>query len=68
MTERYLKKNKTYSEIAKAAINQTTTQQTRPPPSITLTNKTHLKMTALILEAHFASLHDPKEYGDILSK
>ena len=25
-------KNKTYAEIAKAAINQTTTQQTRPPP------------------------------------
>lgn len=51
----------TYSEIAKAAIRETT------PNVIHLTSKTHLKMTALILEAHIASLSGQQNYGQILS-
>ena len=64
--QKQLEKNTTYAEIAAAAINQTTTHQCRPPPTITLTNKTHLKMTELIIEAHFASIQNSKLYGDII--
>ena len=60
--------NTTFAEIAKAAIKQTVPQQNTITPKITLSNKTHLKMVALILEAHIASLHDPPQYGQILSK
>ena len=60
--------NKTFAEIAKAAIKHTVPQQNTITPKITLSNKTHQKMVALILEAHIASLHDPRQYGQILSK
>ena len=60
--------NKTFAEIAKAAIEQTVPQQNTIIPKITLSKKTHLKIVALILEARIASLHDPRQYGQILSK
>ena len=50
--------NKTFAEIAKAAINQTVPQQNTITPKITLTNKTHIKIVALIQEALIYSLHD----------
>ncbi|KAF2343557.1 hypothetical protein FHG87_025687 [Trinorchestia longiramus] len=54
----------TYPEIAKHTI-----QQTNPPQhALTLTNQTHLKLTALILEAHIAALDKTQKFGDILSK
>ncbi|KAF2361546.1 hypothetical protein FHG87_007698 [Trinorchestia longiramus] len=53
----------TYAEIAKHAI-----QQTNPPQhALTLTNQTHLKLTALILEAHIAALDKTQKFRDILS-
>jgi hypothetical protein len=53
----------TYAEIAKHAI-----QQTNPPKhTLTLTNQTHIKLTALILEAHIAALDKTQKFGDILS-
>ena len=60
--------NKTFAEIAKAAIEQTVPQQNTIIPKITLSKKTHLKMVALILESRIASLHDPRQYGQIVSK
>ena len=59
--------NKTYAAIAKAAIKQTDPQP-KQTTNITLTSKTHIKLTALILEAHTAALHNPGQYGKILSK
>ncbi|KAF2364672.1 hypothetical protein FHG87_004568 [Trinorchestia longiramus] len=54
----------TYAKIAKHAI-----QQTNPPQhALTLTNQTHLKHTALILEAHIAALDKTQKFGEILSK
>lgn len=64
-TAQTLTQNTTYANIAKAAIKEQTTE-TRPNV-IKLTNKTQLKMTALILEAHIASLTEPKSYSQILS-
>ncbi|KAF2344706.1 hypothetical protein FHG87_024537 [Trinorchestia longiramus] len=53
-----------YAEIAKHAI-----QQTNPPQhALTLTNQTHLKLTALIFEAHIAALDKTQKSGNILSK
>ncbi|KAF2364927.1 hypothetical protein FHG87_004317 [Trinorchestia longiramus] len=53
-----------YAKIAKHAI-----QQTNPPEhALTLTNQTHLKLTALILEAHIAAFDKTQKFGDILSK
>ena len=49
--------NKTFAEIAKAAIKQNVPQQNTITPKITLSNNTHI-----------ASLHDPRQYGQILSK
>lgn len=57
--------SKTYADIAKHVINEQKTE-TRPTNIVHLTNKTHLKMTALILEAHIASLTG-LSYGKILS-
>ncbi|KAF2349268.1 hypothetical protein FHG87_019976 [Trinorchestia longiramus] len=54
----------TYAEIAKHAI-----QQTNPPQhTLTLTNQTHIKLTALIIEAHIAALDRTKKFGDILTQ
>ena len=54
--------NKAYATIAKAAIEQSAPQQTRPPLAITLTNNTHLKIAALVLQTYIASLQNPKQY------
>lgn len=60
------KQNSTYAQVAKLAVEET--KKTAPPPNhIRLTNKTQLKMTALILEAHIASLTEPHSYSKILS-
>ncbi|KAF2356305.1 hypothetical protein FHG87_012942 [Trinorchestia longiramus] len=54
----------TCAEIAKHAI-----KQTNPPQhALTLTDHTHLKLTALILEAHIAALDKTQKFGDILPK
>ena len=57
--------NKTYSDIVKSTI-----QQTAPPPkpTIQLTNKVHLKLIALVIEAHVASIGDNRPYNEILSE
>ena len=44
--------NKTYSDIAREAVRQAKTDDITTRPTITPTDKTNLKMTALILEAH----------------
>ncbi|KAF2353706.1 hypothetical protein FHG87_015535 [Trinorchestia longiramus] len=54
----------TYREITKHAIQQTKSLQ----HALTLSNQTHLKLTALILEAHIAALDKTQKFGDILSK
>jgi hypothetical protein len=54
----------TYAEIAKHAIQQTNI----PQHSLTLTNTTQIKLTAIILEAHIASLARQEGFGSILSK
>ncbi|KAF2360494.1 Reverse transcriptase domain [Trinorchestia longiramus] len=63
-TEQRLKQDQThstYAEIAKHVI-----QQTNPPQhTLTLTNQTHIKLTALIKEAHIATLDKTKKFGDI---
>ena len=56
--------NKTYSDIVKTAIKETE-QPTRP--TINLSDKTHLKLVVLIIEAHVASLTGSRPYGEILS-
>ena len=60
--------NQTYATIAKQAVTETLQTTTTQPPTINITNKTHLKLTALILEAHIASLTDGQNYGQILSR
>lgn len=55
---------KTYADIAKQVISESKSEP-RLPNVVHLTNKTHLKMTALILEAHIASLSG-QSYGKIL--
>lgn len=58
------KAHQTYAEIAKHAIQQTNI----PQHSLTLTNTTQIKLTAIILEAHIASLARQEGFGSILSK
>ncbi len=58
------KNNQTYVDIAKQALQQTNT----PLHNLTLTNSTQIKLTALILEAHIASLSRQQGFGAILSK
>jgi hypothetical protein len=58
------KTNQTYVDIAKQAIQQTSV----PQHSLTLTDKNQLKLTAIILEAHIASLSRQEGFGTILSK
>ncbi|KAF2343519.1 hypothetical protein FHG87_025725, partial [Trinorchestia longiramus] len=36
--------------------------------TLTLTNQTHIKLTALIMEAHIAALGKTKKFGDILTQ
>ncbi|KAF2353984.1 hypothetical protein FHG87_015264 [Trinorchestia longiramus] len=54
----------TSTEMAKRAIQQTKS----PQHALTLSNQSHLKLTALILEAHIAALDKTQKFGDILSK
>ncbi|KAF2350480.1 Endonuclease/exonuclease/phosphatase [Trinorchestia longiramus] len=54
----------TYAEIPKLAIQQTNPSQ----HTLTLTNQTHIKLTALILEAHIAALDKTKKFCDILTQ
>lgn len=60
------KQNKTYREIVKKTVQETKAATTTT--QINLTNDTHLKMTALILEAHIASLTRPGTYAKNLSE
>lgn len=59
--------NKIYAAIAKAAITQSDPKP-KASPNITLTNKTHIKLTGLIWDAHLAALNVIGQYGKILSK
>ena len=59
------KQQQTYSNIIKKTIQET--QPTAPQP-IQLNSSTQIKLTALILEAHIASLAGTEKYSDILSK
>ena len=59
--------NKTYSDIAREAVRQAKTDDTTTRPTITLTDKTNLKMTALILEAHIACIDPQNNFGQTLS-
>jgi hypothetical protein len=58
--------HKSYADIAKQVIIESKSES-RPTNVVHLTSKTHLKMTALILEAHVASLSG-QSYGKILSE
>ncbi|KAF2343937.1 hypothetical protein FHG87_025307 [Trinorchestia longiramus] len=58
------KNNRTYLDIAKTAIQQTN----QPTPALTLSSNTHIKLAALVIEAHIASLAKTESYGTILSK
>ena len=57
--------NKTYSTIVKNTIKETIPA---PRPTINLTDKTQLKMVALVIEAHIASIGDGRPYNEILSE
>ena len=57
--------NKTYSSIIKTTIQETTPP---PRPIINLTDKTQLKLVAIVLEAHIAAIGDHRPYSDILSE
>ncbi|KAF2348924.1 hypothetical protein FHG87_020316 [Trinorchestia longiramus] len=56
--------NCTYVDIAKTAIQQTN----QPTPALTPSNNTRIKLAALVIEAHIASLAKTESYGTILSK
>ncbi|KAF2345056.1 hypothetical protein FHG87_024187 [Trinorchestia longiramus] len=53
-----------YLDIANTAIQQTN----QPTPALTLSSNTHIKLAALVIEAHIASLAKTESYGTILSK
>ena len=55
--------NKTYAKVAQETIDRT---HAAPRHQINLTDKTHIKLTALILEAHIASLTG-RPFGQTLS-
>ncbi|KAF2368853.1 hypothetical protein FHG87_000385 [Trinorchestia longiramus] len=59
-----VKTSLTHPEIAKTAIQQTN----QPTPGLTLSSNTHIKLAALVIEAHIASLAKTESYGTILSK
>lgn len=63
-TEENRKQNATFSQIVKDTIKQTAP----PAQNIVLNNETQLKLTALILEAHIASLTGQGRFGDLLSE
>ncbi|KAF2365346.1 hypothetical protein FHG87_003893 [Trinorchestia longiramus] len=57
------KNNRTYLDITKTAIQQTN----QPTPALILSSNTHIKLAALVIEAHIASLARTENYGTILS-
>ena len=59
------KQHQTYSNIIKKTIQETTPPAPQP---IQLNSSTQIKLTALILDAHIASLAGQERYSDILSK
>lgn len=61
------KKTATYSEIVKETVKQTNIQKQEPIQNLTLTSNLQVKLTALIIEAHIASLTGTGKYGQILS-
>ncbi|KAF2346266.1 hypothetical protein FHG87_022978 [Trinorchestia longiramus] len=58
------KNNSTYLDIANTAIQQTN----QPTPALTLSSNTHIKLAALVIEAHIASLAKIESCRTILSK
>jgi len=63
-TEAQTKQTETYSAIAKQAVQDATPP---PQPIINLTNKTQIKLTAIILEAHVACMTGQGRFGQVLS-
>ena len=59
------RENAAYASIAKKAVEEVKIPKTN---IINITNDTQLKMIAIILEAHIASLQEPGSYGRILSE
>jgi hypothetical protein len=57
------KEQRTYSQIAKTAIQESLV----PKHSLTLTNNIQIKLLALILEAHIASMSGEVGFGTLLS-
>ena len=55
----------TYSDIVKTTLKETVPT---PRPTIQLTDKTHLKLVTLIIEAHIAAIGDKRPYNDIISE
>jgi hypothetical protein len=53
-----------------ASIVKTTIKETAPPPrpTINLTDKTHLKIVLLVIEAHIAALSGDRPYNDIIQE
>lgn len=63
------KKNATYSQIVKETVQQSGILQQQPPTQhLTLTSNLQIKLTAIIIEAHIASLTERGRYSEILSK
>ena len=60
--------NKTHSDVDKKAVRQAKTDYRTNRPSITLTNKINLKMTALVLEAHIACINSDNDLRRTLSQ
>ncbi|KAF2350212.1 hypothetical protein FHG87_019027 [Trinorchestia longiramus] len=58
------KNNRTYLDIAKTSIKHTN----QPTPAVTLSSNTHVKLTALVIKVHIASLAKTESYGSILSE
>ncbi|KAF2353098.1 Reverse transcriptase domain, partial [Trinorchestia longiramus] len=56
--------NETYATIAKEAV----IESSKPKHNITLTSNIQIKLMALIIEAHMASLAQQEGFGTILSK
>lgn len=62
------KKNATYSQIVKETVKQSSIQQQPRIQHLTLTSNLQIKLTALIIEAHIASLSGNGKYNQILEK
>ncbi|KAF2343277.1 hypothetical protein FHG87_025967, partial [Trinorchestia longiramus] len=58
------KNSSTYLDIANTAIQQTK----QPTPALTLSSNTHIKLAALVIEAHIANLTKTESCRTILPK